>query len=125
MTTKEANDLLETTIASGTYTPSLTHGASMTASTAYVCHWMRVGNTVTVSGKADVTMSSSTGSALSLTLPVASNFANNGQAGGTWANNLTQFGRITADDANDRITLFGTYGSGSQTVWFSATYLVV
>ena len=121
----KARDLAGATLAGGTYTPSLTNGASMTASTAYLCQWSRVGNLVTVSGKADVTMSSSTGSALSLTLPVASNFANNGQAGGTWANNLTQYGRVVADDTNDRITLFGTYGSGSQTVWFSATYLVV
>lgn len=112
-------------VASGTYTPTLTNGASMTASTAYECHWLRVGNVVTVSGKADVTMSSGTDSALSLTLPVASNFANNGQAGGTWANNISAQGRVVADETNDRITLFGTYAAGSQTVWFNATYLVI
>jgi hypothetical protein len=121
----KARDLAGTTLANGTYTPTLTNGASMTASTAYVCQWSRVGNTVTVSGKADVTMSSGTGSALSLSLPVASNFASDGQAGGTWCSSLTANGRIVADAANDRITLFGTYASGSQTVWFNASYLIV
>ena len=122
----KARDLAGTTLANGTYTPTLTNGASMTASTAYVCQWSRVGNTVHVSGKADVTMSSGTGSALSLSLPVASNFASDGQAGGTWASSSgAAEGRIVADDTNDRITLFGTYSAGSQTVWFTASYLIV
>src|SRR5438552_1367658 len=36
---------------SGSYTPRLTNVANLSASTAYTCQWMRVGNTVTVSGK--------------------------------------------------------------------------
>lgn len=121
----KARDLAGATLAQGTWTPTLTNGASMTASTAYACQYSRVGNTVHVSGKVDVTLSSGTGSAVSLTLPIASNFASDGQAGGTWCSNLTANGRVVADAANDRITLFGTYAAGSQTVWFNASYLVV
>lgn len=122
----KSRDLANSTLANGTYTPTLTNGASMTSSTAYVCQWSRVGDVVTVSGKADVTMSSGTGSALSLTLPVASNFANNGQAGGAWASSSgAAQGRVVADETNDRIVLFGTYSASTQTVWFTATYLVV
>ena len=113
------------TLDHGTYTPSLTNGANMTSSTAYVCQWMRVGNVVTVSGKVDVTLSAGGGSAVSITLPVASNFTDESQAGGSFRGSIsTASGAAYADTTNDRIFLMGTYATGSQSIWFTATYLV-
>jgi len=59
---------------SGTYTPTLTNNANIAASTAYQCQWLRIDNTVTVSGKVDIDpTSASVQTILRMTLPVASN----------------------------------------------------
>ena len=68
---------------SGVYTPALTNGTNVAASTAYQCQWMRIGDVVTVSGKFDVDpTSASVLTHLSITLPVASNFGAEEDVGG-------------------------------------------
>jgi hypothetical protein len=127
MTTKVAPELLETTIASGTYTPSALLGASMTSCTPSVCQWMRVGNVVTVSGKASVDMAAGVNSLFRLSLPVASNFADDGQAAGTASGQTlaSSEGRVYADTVDDRLAVNANFSLGVSTIWFHATYLVV
>lgn len=69
---------------SGTYTPTLTNSTNISASTAFACQYMRVGNTVTVSGRVDIDVTTaSTSSILRMTLPVNTAFTAREQAGGT------------------------------------------
>ena len=115
---------------SGVYTPTLTNGGNVAASTAYQCQWMRIGDTVTVSGKFDVdptTASVATG--LGIALPVASNFgaaedcAGVG-SGGVSSNNVA--GGISADVASDRAGISFTPPSAANQGWFfTFTYQVI
>ena len=61
---------------SGTWLPTLTNVANVSASSAYVGRWMRVGNTVSGSLRIDVDPTlTATATRVDFTLPVASNFA--------------------------------------------------
>jgi hypothetical protein len=74
------------TLASGTYTPVLTNSANVSASTAYVCQWMRVGSVVSVSGRVDINPTLiATQTQLDMSVPVASAFSAGTQCGGTAA----------------------------------------
>lgn len=63
-----------TALDAGTYTPTLTNDTNIDASTAYECQYLRVGNTVTVSGRADLDPTGAGVVTLAMSLPVASNF---------------------------------------------------
>lgn len=91
---------------SGTYTPSLTNTTNIGSSTATTCQYMRVGNTVTVSGQ--VTVDATTAGAqtvLRMSLPIASNFSLSAQLGGAGASiTASAYGNsmaILGDTAND------------------------
>lgn len=74
---------LEVPTDSNVYTPTLTAVANVAASTPYQAQWMRVGNTVTVSGKVDIDATAvSTLTQLRMSLPVASNFGAEEDLGG-------------------------------------------
>jgi hypothetical protein len=73
----------QTTLAHGTYTPTLTNTTNVAASTAYACQYMQVGNTITVSGKVDIDPTATGATELRLTLPVVPGFGNDYEAGGT------------------------------------------
>jgi hypothetical protein len=61
---------------SGTYTPTLTNGANVSSSTATACHYMRVGNVITVGGQLSITATAAnTDTQVTMTLPVASTFS--------------------------------------------------
>lgn len=70
---------------SGTYTPTLTAVTNVSASTAYVCQWLQVGTTVTVSGRVDVDPTAAGLTQLGLSLPVASTLAAAEQCAGVAA----------------------------------------
>lgn len=120
-----------TTSSSGTYTPTLTNGTNVDASTAYACQWMRVGNTVTVSGVFDVDATAAGAWDIGVSLPVASNFSATENAGGTavMINTASVYGYagVTADSANDRLKVAGitTGSTGSEKFSFTATYQVI
>lgn len=67
---------------SGTYTPTLTNQTNVAASTAYACQYMRVGNTVTVSGQVDIDPTAAGATLLLMTVPINSAFNAVEQAGG-------------------------------------------
>ena len=114
---------------SGTYTPTLDNTTNISASTAYACQYMRVGSVVTVSGKVDITATATGLIALGMTIPVASNFASNGQCGGAGvqaSDSTGQAGCFTADSTNDRATFYANVASTSGRTWFfSFTYQII
>lgn len=116
-------------IISGTYTPTLTNGSNVAASTAYVCQYARVGSAVTVSGQVDIdpTAAGSADTNLGISLPVASAFTVANQVGGAAA---CQFPSISAsiagDVANTRANLkFAATDLSNRSWMFNFTYLIV
>src|SRR5574341_1241568 len=89
---------------SGVYTPTLTNVANLAASTAYECQWMRVGELVTVSGKADVDPTAAASTQLGISLPIPSNFGAAEDCGGVAFSPAVanQGAAILADATNNR-----------------------
>lgn len=116
-------------LTSGTYTPTLTNVANLAASTAFLCQYMRVNNVVTVSGRVDVDpTTAATDTQLGISLPIASNFANAFECGGTaWAPTLTSEGAaILADPVNDRAVMqWKAVDVTNAARYFSFTYQVI
>ena len=115
---------------SGTYTPTLTNVSNVTSSTATVCHYMRVGNVVTVGGQLSITATATnTDTQVRITLPIASTFSNARQlAGAGGAVNTGEYGESVvfgADTANNIAFLRGRPTvTNNQAYNFSFTYLV-
>jgi len=118
-------------IASGTYTPTLTNGSNVTASTAYACQWLRVGNVVTVSGKVDIDPNlTSTSTQLGISLPIASTTAAAQNLAGTAVGDngsaLANAAQIFADTTNNRANLAFWSSSTANAAWsFTFTYVVL
>lgn len=115
---------------SGTYTPTITLGTNMASATPNVHTWMRVGNTVTVSGHttADPTAAAGTATDFAVSLPVASNFANAFECAGGGFNGEVPYSPVGvfADVANDRATIvFYSNSTAARTVGYSFTYQVI
>jgi hypothetical protein len=116
---------------SGTYTPTLFNTTNVATSTAYECQYLRVGNTVTVSGQVDIDPTlAATDTVLGMSLPVASALAAARQLGGAGA--ITTPGRygegtaISADLTNDRAQfLLRTTSVNNSSYNFSFTYRVL
>lgn len=117
-------------LASGTYTPTLTNVTNVAGSTAYTCNYLRVGNVVTVSGRIDIDpTAASISTEVGISLPIASNFNNESQLGGTAASPTAALyaAGIGADTVNDRAALIFICGTdAANRRWnFSFTYLIV
>lgn len=114
-------------IRSGTYTPTLFNTTNIAASTAYSCQWMRVGNVITVSGKVDIDVTIGVASELGMSLPVASAFTADENAGGTASSSAAAslVSAIRADAANDRVSLvFVAISLTNDSYFFEFTYVV-
>lgn len=120
-------------ILSGTYTPTITNGTNVSASTAYTCHYMRVGNVVTLSGALAVTTTAAnTYSTVDISIPVASDFGNSRDAAGTLVYitsvaGSSGYGNIASESTNNRLQLRfsdGTSGVSHQ-YQFTCTYRVI
>jgi hypothetical protein len=124
-----AGNLSAPNLTSGTYTPTLTNVANLDSSTAYECQYMRVGNTVTVSGKVSVDPTlAATSTQLGISLPVASNFgAQEDCAGAAFASGVAgQGAAILADSTNDRAQLQFISGDvTNQAMYFTFTYQII
>ena len=123
-----AQNTLVGTLAAGTYTPTLTNVTNLDASTAYQAQYIRVGATVTVSGKVDVDpTANTTNTELGISLPVASNFgADEDCAGVAHAQTADSGGGVSADTANDRAALkFVSVGTANYTLYFHFSYQVI
>lgn len=113
----------------GTYTPVLTNVANLAASTAYQAQYIRVGNTVTVSGKVDVDPTlTATSTQLGIALPIASNIGAVEDVGGTaFAQAIAgQGAAILGDAANNRAQMeWIATDITNQAMYFTFTYQVI
>jgi hypothetical protein len=105
-----ANARLPKTLDAGTYTPTLTNTTNIAASTARKCQYMRVGNTVTVSGTVTVQATAGFSDAvLGISLPVASNLATAYDLAGAVTSYSGSTGHdspsLSADTTNDRASM--------------------
>jgi len=121
----------DTGLASGTYTPTLTGVSNVSSSTARQATYMRVGNTVTVSGQIDVTpTANNTQTTIGISLPIASAFTTAYQCGGaghTAPNVGAGHGvAIYADATNDRAEMDYYETNGAlDTITYTYTYQVI
>lgn len=117
-----------TTLVGSTYTPTLTNVTNLSASTAYQAQYMRVGNTVNVSGRVDIDPIAAGAVELGITLPVTSNFgAIEDCAGVAAASGIAgQVAAIAADTVNDRAKLvYIAVDITNQPMYFNFSYQVI
>lgn len=115
------------TLASGTWTPTVTSVANVASSTAYVCLYSRVGNTVTVSGVVDIDPTSADiATTFDLSLPVASAFTLITDASGVINTSSASRGGVCFANATDDRLRFSITPqlSVSISLYFSAQYIV-
>lgn len=121
------------TLVSGRWTPTITNGANVAASTAYPCHYMRVGNEVHFAGRIAIDpTSAATFTTLEITLPVPSNFTSLTDAAGvfnaigvTGVTTTVDTGAIEGSTANDRLVLsFIANDTANRAYYFSGCYEV-
>lgn len=117
------------TFASGTWTPTLFSVANVAAMTAFAGQYMRLGSTVTGSGKLDVDPTAgATLTRVGISLPVASDFASAENCAGTAYSVTPDYaGAIFADTVNNRAELdFTTVIDVANRSWFfSFTYTII
>lgn len=101
----------DTGLAHGTYTPTLTNVTNVAASTAYECHYTRVGNQVTVFGKVDIDQTAAGAFEVGISLPIASNFAAVTDLSGSGVSinsaGISDAPYMEADTTNDRASFKG------------------
>lgn len=115
-------------LASGLYTPTFSLVFGVAAVTAYECHYMRVGNVVTVGGSFDVDPSAVGSVIFRMTLPVPSAFTAAGQCGGaasTGYGAATEAARIIAGPANYAEVQMEATDAGNRSMSFNFTYRVL
>lgn len=118
------------TLDSGTYIPTLTNVANLTASTPHTSQYLRVGSVVTVSGQLEMDpTSSATLTQLGISLPISSDFSATNQCGGTaFATGVASQGAgIIADATNNRAELRWVSGTdlSNRSMFYSFTYLII
>lgn len=109
-------------VASGTYTPTLTNGSTVTSSTANISQYSRVGNIVTVAGQMSITVGSTGANNMGISLPIASNLLAPADLSGTAnsdSGNLLS-NQVEGSATNDRAVFYFT---ASVTGTYLITYV--
>jgi hypothetical protein len=117
-----------TTLASGTWTPTCTLGSNAEACTGVAGIYLRVGSVVSWSARFNADSTGSSTFAVSISLPVASNFSNTTQAIGTCTSPTTSIsaGGAQSDGTADNIAInLNASQTTSQTYYCSGTYSVI
>lgn len=129
--TQNVNDvtIAAPTITTGNYTPTLFNTTNVAVSVPHVTNWVRVGNMVTVSGRAEVDPTNNNqNTVLGISLPVASNLASSEDVGGSAsaADVAGQCAAILGDATNDRALMQYVAGSATNhSMWFTFMYEVI
>lgn len=111
---------------SGTYTPTAFNTTNVAASTPQSAQYLRVGNTVTVSGQIDIDPTVIGFTLLGLSLPIASNLTSAVQLSGVFNCPDAAGGGVYGDATNDRATFQMTATSASNlTYYYTFTYRVL
>lgn len=116
-------------VSSGTWLPTLANTANVSASSAYIGQWLRVGNNVTASGRVDVDPTlTATATSVYISPPVSSSFAATENAAGTaFASEITGQGaaiRAVAGNANVEMAWVST-DITNQPMYYTFTYRVI
>ncbi|MDQ3273745.1 MAG: pyocin knob domain-containing protein [Actinomycetota bacterium] len=107
---------------SGRTTPAVTLVTNVTTAAAYAAMWYRHGNMVSVSGRIDIQPTNAGNFVLRLSLPIASAFTSNLQAGGTAvAAGNASYAALLSVAATDDIEFNGN-ASGGNNQGFHYTY---
>lgn len=120
-------DLIWQLIKSDVYTPTLTNVTNLDDSTAYQCHYMRVGDVVHVAGQfaANPTLAAPTDTELGMSLPIPSNLSADEQLAGTASNTAGESARILSDSTNNRASIQWPAASTTNRSWsFNFTYRI-
>lgn len=115
-------------LSDGTYTPTLTLVANLDTATSYVCNFLMVGSTVTVSGRADIDPTAPAATTqLGISLPIATLFNLSNQCCGTaFAQGVAGQGAAIVGDPTNEIAKM-QYVSGdvtNQAMYFTFTYRI-
>ena len=111
---------------SGTYTPTSFNTTNIAASTPQSAQYLRVGNTVTVSGQIDIDPTATGFAILGLSLPIASAITSAVQLSGVFNCPDAAGGGVYGDAANDRATFQFTASSAANlTYYYTFTYRVL
>lgn len=116
-------------LVSGTFTPTVTVGTNVSAVSAFTCWYIRVGNIVYVGGRVDVDpITAGLGSSFRMSLPIASNFTNFQQAGGTGSSPIanyfwTCYSLTATDDVSCEFT--APTNVASNATYFQYSYQVL
>ena len=117
------------TAPTNTYTPTVTDVANISSSAAGQWQYMRVGNTVTMSGPVSLdAVAGATLTQLGISLPIASNFgAAEDCSGVAFCPAVAGMGAaILADATNNRAQLeFISSDTNAQTMYCTATYQII
>jgi hypothetical protein len=112
----------------GTYTPTLTNTTNISASTARKSQWLRIRNTVTVSGQVDIDPTAVGAVLLGISLPIASNFGTVYELAGVASsmNIVNESAGIEADATNDTASLrYVAVDVSNHPMTFTFTYEVI
>jgi len=121
-------------LASGTYSPTISGASGATSVSASDAQYMRVGNTVTVSGRITATPSSTSAAFLFyMTVPVSSSFSSESQAGGVASKGNDQtpatacVGAISAEGGGSRVLMTFSHSptTTSGIFFYSFTYQIL
>jgi hypothetical protein len=125
-TTVTAPAAADGNVFSGTYTPTSFNTTNIAASTPQSAQYLRVGNTVTVSGQIDIDPTLVGFALLGLSLPIASAITSPVQLSGVFNCPDAAGGGIYGDATNDRATFQMTATSASNlTYYYTFTYRVL
>jgi hypothetical protein len=117
-----------TNVTSGTYTPTLTNTTNLDATTAFQCQYIRIDNTVFVSGKVDIDPTAAGVTVdMGMSLPIASNFGSAEDCAGTgFCTAVQQGAAILGDATNDRARwVFLVNDTANRSFYFSFGYQVI
>ena len=125
-TTVTAPATTDGNVFSGTYTPTAFNTTNVAASTPQSAQYLRVGNSVTVSGQIDIDPTATGFTILGLSLPIASALTSAVQLSGVFNCPDADGGGIYGDAANDRATFQMTATSAANlTYYYTFTYRVL
>jgi hypothetical protein len=122
-----ASALSALNLANGTYTPTLTGVANVDATTSHLCHYLRVGSTVQVSGHIEVDATAAAATQVRISLPISSNLGAVGDcAGCAYSNTVASGAAILADATNDTALMeYVATDTANRALWFSFSYRII
>jgi hypothetical protein len=115
-------------VTASTYTPTLTNVSNLDASTAYQAQYLRIDNTVTVSGRVDVNPTAGASTQLGISLPLGSNIGATEDVGGVaFASGIAgQGAAIRGDAVNDRAEMvWVAVDLTNQPMYFTFSYRII